>query len=221
MPDKDYMAKPSFFRTLGYSSMATPDYSFLIRRRLARKVVGEVMNRVRSPKTFSVAKVFIGLEEHVTALKECGMERQIVIFVRIIGMGGIGKSTHAKAIFDDTRSNFSRASYIEDVKCHVEKYGLKHIHQILLGQLLCYDFEVSNSSQGEHMLKMKLIGADALIVYLHSDRPFIPFKSLVYQFVNVCKGLPLAFEICGGRVIVDEENPKYQDDASTSSGLAT
>eukprot|EP01018_Ginkgo_biloba_P013300 Gb_21899 [translate_table: standard] len=142
--------------------MATPDYSFLITsnefvplRRLARKVEDEEIRRVSSPKTFSVAKVSIGSEEHVTASKECGMEKQSVIFVEIIGMGGIGKITLAKALFGDTGSIFSRASYIEDVKCQVEKYGLKYIHHILLRQLLVYDFEVSNSNQGVHMLKMK------------------------------------------------------------------
>eukprot|EP01018_Ginkgo_biloba_P030793 Gb_33213 [translate_table: standard] len=42
----------------------------------------------------------------------------------------------------------------------------------------------------------------------HSDPPFAPFENLVHQFVNVCKGLPLALEELG-RAIVDEECPKY------------
>eukprot|EP01018_Ginkgo_biloba_P030842 Gb_14969 [translate_table: standard] len=34
----------------------------------------------------------------------------------------------------------------------------------------------------------------------HSDHPFAPLESLANQFVNVCRGLPLALEVYGGRL---------------------
>eukprot|EP01018_Ginkgo_biloba_P020601 Gb_01055 [translate_table: standard] len=136
---------------------------------LARKVVDEVMKRVSSTQTLSVAESPIGLEKHMNKLKEyifqSRMAENSVICVGIIGMGGIGKSTLAKALYNYICSNFSTSAYIEDVKGEVEKNGLKHIQQILLRQLLRYDFEVFNSSQGERMLREKLTRADALIVY--------------------------------------------------------
>eukprot|EP01018_Ginkgo_biloba_P003545 Gb_26063 [translate_table: standard] len=167
--------------------------------RLSSKVVDEVMKKLSSTETLSVAKFPIGLEKH----------------------------------------------------------------RILLGKLLGYNFEVSNSSHGEQLLKNKLIGADALIVYdniengyqmdgilfedvlnpgstvivttrdqsickrwnnnylkyelselnfceskelfcrhaFRSDRPLAAsFESLLDQFVKMCKGLPLALEVCGGQL---------------------
>eukprot|EP01018_Ginkgo_biloba_P003324 Gb_06632 [translate_table: standard] len=242
---------------------------------LARKVVDQVMKKLSSTQRLYVPESPIGLESHVNELKNYILPRrrakENVICVGIIGMAGIGKSTLAKALYNDIRSNFSRSAYIEDVQDKVEKNGLQHIQQILLRELLRYDFEVSNSSQGQQMLSERLTHEDALIVYdniveydhqmkaiffendlkpgstvvvttrdmsifkwwasylqyklpaldywqskellcrhaFHSDRPSAPFKGLVDQFVEVCKGLPLALEVCGGRAIVDEECPKY------------
>eukprot|EP01018_Ginkgo_biloba_P037501 Gb_11386 [translate_table: standard] len=231
-----------------------------------KAVVEEVLKIIKS-EPLTVAKFPVGLEEPVARLREyirkCRMEKNHVAFVGIIGIAGIGKTTLAKALFNNIRWNLNlkRASYIEDIKGEAEKKGLQKIQRKLLHSLLHYDYQVPDQSQGQQIIRKRLRNIDALIVFdnsqdnkqldailspeillpgsivivtsrdlsifkscnkflkyemyglnlsqskelfcrhaFHTGVGCAPFENLVDKFVGICKGIPLALEVCGGEL---------------------
>eukprot|EP01018_Ginkgo_biloba_P035287 Gb_27298 [translate_table: standard] len=178
---------------------------------LARAVVQEVLKKIKSEPLIR-AKFLVGLKEPVAQLREyirkCRMEKNHVALVEIVGMAGIGKSTLAKSLFDNIRwnLNFEKAAYIEDIKGEAENKGLVEVQRKLLHNLLHYDYQVLSQSQGEQIISKRLCGIDAIIVLdnIEDKKQFCvgcaPFENLVDKFVSICKGVPLALEVCGGEL---------------------
>eukprot|EP01018_Ginkgo_biloba_P008891 Gb_04286 [translate_table: standard] len=138
----------------------------LNKSRLARAVVQEVLEKIKSEPLIG-PKFPVGLKEPVAQLREyiirCRMEKKHVAFVGIIGFAGVGKTTLAKALFNNIRwdlnFNFERASFIEDIKEEVEKRGLQVVRLKLLQNLLHLSHR-----QAEQIIRKRLRNIDALIV---------------------------------------------------------
>jgi hypothetical protein len=79
----------------------------------------------------------------------------------IAGIGGIGKSTLAKKIFNSRRSNFSRASYLCNFR---DKVDLTSFQRQLLRELLGLEKKITNSHTGKTMLRNRLKGLKVLII---------------------------------------------------------
>eukprot|EP01018_Ginkgo_biloba_P036861 Gb_09816 [translate_table: standard] len=229
---------------------------------LAKYVVDEVLKEVYNEQ-LEVAKFPVGLNEPVAELREHILQRRAeeknVTVVGIVGIGGSGKSTLAKALYNNIRSQFKAAAFVDNIKEIAQKSGLKEVQRILIQSLLHYRHHVSNIAEGKVLLRKRLIGADVLdnveeysqtdallvedvlcprstiictsrsrhllkrwnnsLVYdikglnssqsrqlfcwhaFQKDCPSSqPFESLAERTADMCKGLPLALEICGGQL---------------------
>eukprot|EP01018_Ginkgo_biloba_P036905 Gb_03100 [translate_table: standard] len=107
---------------------------------------------------------------NISGLSWRRMEKAHVAFIGIIGIAGIGKTTLAKALFNNIRWHwnfkFKRASFIEDIKGEAEKNGLQEIRRKLLQNLLHHDYQILDlsQSQGQRIIRERLNNIDALIV---------------------------------------------------------
>ncbi|XP_039162894.1 disease resistance protein RUN1-like [Eucalyptus grandis] len=94
------------------------------------------------------------------------VESDDVKFLAIHGMGGVGKTTLTKVVFNRLSSRFQGCNFLSDVRESFERHGLVHLQKRLLSKFLdrCYVDQISEVDHGIDMIKRVLHNKKVLIV---------------------------------------------------------
>jgi len=131
-----------------------------------QKIVEDVLTKLDN--TFlSVTKFPVGLEsrvEQVVRLTE--NQSSNVCMVGIWGMGGLGKTTTAKAIYNQIHRKFLHRSFIENIRetCETDSRGYIHLQQQLLSDVLKTKEKIHSITSGTTIIKKRLSAKRVLIV---------------------------------------------------------
>ncbi|XP_031378462.1 TMV resistance protein N-like [Punica granatum] len=131
-----------------------------------KKVLVRVLNCLKKPY-LGVTDILVGVDDHVEAVKtllELGKEG--VQIVGIWGMGGIGKTTLAKVVYNQLLEKFESSCFLNDIRETSSQHkGLQYLQSKLLSDILnckCEDF--ANTNEGTQELKNRLRGKKAIIL---------------------------------------------------------
>ncbi|KAF5761301.1 putative TIR domain, P-loop containing nucleoside triphosphate hydrolase [Helianthus annuus] len=118
------------------------------------------------PIDSNVDENLVGMEQRMQALDpylEIGLND--VRMVGIKGMGGTGKTTLARTIFDKQFVNFEGRSFVENVRETTTRSGLQKLQkQVLRDVLKDKNITVSSVHEGTKLMKTRLRGKKVLLV---------------------------------------------------------
>ena len=128
-------------------------------------IVKEMMKKLY-PKSSSITKNLIGIESTMTKFipSYLGFENNVRM-IGIYGMGGLGKTTLARVVYDEFHSHFEGSSFIANVREDSKKHGLPHLQQQLLADILeDQNIYVRNVYDGVALIKERLSRKKVLLV---------------------------------------------------------
>ncbi|XP_022148564.1 TMV resistance protein N-like [Momordica charantia] len=142
-----------------------------------KNVVQEILDKINST-LLTIATNPVGIDSHIQQLESVlGLEFDDVRMIGIYGLGGIGKTTIAKAIYNSIANRFDGCSFLPNVreKCGFSMHdGLVKLQELLLQDILLVKmhWSINFVDRGTNILRDRLRNKKVLIVLDDVDNIF-------------------------------------------------
>ncbi|KAF8034510.1 hypothetical protein BT93_C0739 [Corymbia citriodora subsp. variegata] len=130
---------------------------------LVKMVVGRVMSELKRLFQLNVPEKLVGIDdraEHVMSK----IESHATWIIGIYGMGGIGKTTLAKVLYNKLSSQFEGRSFVADIREASQREDIKFLQKQLISSITRKACDVSTVDEGIGMIKSQFTSKKCLIL---------------------------------------------------------
>ncbi|KAL3745215.1 hypothetical protein ACJRO7_014346 [Eucalyptus globulus] len=132
---------------------------------LVKIVVRKVMSKLKELFLLNVPKQLVGIDDHVDhIMRFIDAKISDTSIIGIYGMGGIGKTTLAKVLYNKLWSHYESHSFVADIREKFKLKGLECIQKQLISDISGGLCDVSNVDHGISILKSRCISKKVLIL---------------------------------------------------------
>eukprot|EP01018_Ginkgo_biloba_P021916 Gb_35242 [translate_table: standard] len=140
--------------------------------RLLKGIINSVIKEVKRVP-LEVAEHPVGVDKIVHDFN-CQLQSKNVNIAGIVGIGGCGKTTLAKEIYNRKRALFKASSFLYDVREASARNDLKTLQSKLLNDLVHIDCKINTTSEGKDILRDRLRNRSGFLLVLddidHEDQ---------------------------------------------------
>ncbi|XP_050289676.1 disease resistance protein RUN1-like [Quercus robur] len=140
-----------------------------------QSIAGWISLNLKYDAFANITKDLVGIDSQVVELLLClAMMSNNVRFIGIWAMGGMGKTTLARVVYQMVSKEFEACSFIEDVRENYEKDGLVPLQQKIIDQILMEtNLKISDEYDGVLNIKNRLCHKKILLVLDDVDKPYL------------------------------------------------